>query len=152
MRSEFRSADAERRFQLHHLADTQAQLRIAFLFCAFFYLAFAITDVMWMGYTAHSALLVGARLLVVGMGLGSLVLLRRYPRSLTMTRIVATATEAAACAGFLLIAALRSTEFSLHAISMTILIIVLYIYIPNRPVDAKAVVAAPSAYNTRLGR
>jgi diguanylate cyclase len=141
LRSEFRSADAERRFQLHHLADTQAQLRIAFLFCAFFYLAFAITDVMWMGYTAHSALLVGARLLVVVMGLGSLLLLRRYPRSLAMTRVVATATEAAACAGFLLIAALRSAEFSLHAISMTILIIVLYIYIPNRLLYALAVAA-----------
>ncbi|WP_229218601.1 GGDEF domain-containing protein [Rugamonas brunnea] len=139
LRSEFRNADAERRFQLHHLADTQAQLRIAFLFCSVFYLGFAVTDVMWMGYTAHSALLVGARLLVVIIALTSLLLLRRFPRSLAMTRIVATVTEVAACAGFLLIAAWRSSEFSLHAISMAILIVVLYIYIPNRLMYALAV-------------
>ncbi|WP_229219785.1 GGDEF domain-containing protein [Rugamonas fusca] len=139
LRSEFRNPVAERNFQLHHLADTQAQLRVTFLFCSFFYLAFAITDVIWMGYTTHSALLVGARLLVVAIALTSLLLLRRFPRSLAMARIVATVTEVAACAGFLLIAAWRSSEFSLHAISMAILIIVLYIYIPNRLVYALAV-------------
>lgn len=145
LRSEFCDHRAEQAFQRHHLATTRAQLRVTFLFCSFFYLAFAITDVVSMGYSGHSALLVGTRLAVVAVGLGSLLLLRLYPRSLPLTRLVASATEAAGSAGFLLIAAMRPTEFLLHAIAMTIIIVVLYIYVPNRLLYALGVALPATA-------
>jgi len=145
LRSEFRSAATERAFLAHHLATTQAQLRVTFLFCAVFYMAFAITDVVWMGMTQTAALLVGARLLVVICALASLWLLRRYPRSIVIPRRVASATEVLGAAGFLLIVALRPGEFSLHAISMSIVLIVIYIYIPNRLLYATAIALPATA-------
>jgi diguanylate cyclase (GGDEF)-like protein len=145
LRSEFRSAATERAFLGHHLAATQAQLRVAFLFCVFFYLSFAVTDVIWLGYGLHSALLVGTRVLVALLALGGLALLRRHPRSIAVSRLVASVVEVAGTAGFLLIAALRADEFLLHAISLSIMIIVIYIYIPNRLVYAAAIALPATA-------
>ena len=144
-RAEFRNNKTERAFLTHHLATTQAQLRVTLLFCALFYLAFAATDVVWLGLTRTTALLLSARLLVVVCAVTSLALLKRFPRSIAMTRIVACVTEVAGAAGFLLIVALRPDEFSLHAISMAIVIIVLYIYIPNRIRYATAIAVPATA-------
>jgi len=143
LRCEFSDAAAERAFLRHHLAMTQAQLRVTFAFCSLFYLCFAATDVIWLGYSVRTAVLAGARLLVAAAALGSLVLLRRRPDSIPVTRGVASVVEMAGAAGFLLIAALRPGEFSLHAISMSIVVIVIYIYIPNRLLYAAAI-AAPA--------
>ncbi|WP_332855276.1 GGDEF domain-containing protein [Duganella sp. S19_KUP01_CR8] len=143
LRCEFSDATAERAFLRHHLAMTQAQLRVTFVFCSLFYLCFAATDVIWLGYSLRTAVLAGARLLVAATALGSLVLLRRRPDSIPVTRGVASVVEMAGAAGFLLIAALRPSEFSLHAISMSIVVIVIYIYIPNRLLYAAAI-AAPA--------
>jgi len=143
LRCEFSDATAERAFLRHHLAMTQAQLRVTFAFCSLFYLCFAATDVIWLGYSVRTAVLAGARLLVAAAALGSLVLLRRRPDSIPVTRGVASLVEMAGAAGFLLIAALRPSEFSLHAISMSIVVIVIYIYIPNRLLYAAAI-AAPA--------
>ncbi|WP_307180093.1 GGDEF domain-containing protein [Duganella sp. HH105] len=143
LRCEFSDPAAEQAFLRHHLATTQAQLRVTFVFCSLFYLSFAVTDVIWLGYSLHTAVLAGARLLVAASALGSLVLLRRRPASIAVTRVVASVVEVAGAAGFLLIAALRPGEFSLHAISMSIVVIVIYIYIPNRLLYAAAI-AAPA--------
>ncbi|WP_307170101.1 GGDEF domain-containing protein [Duganella sp. HH101] len=143
LRCEFSDPAAEQAFLRHHLATTQAQLRVTFVFCSLFYLSFAVTDVIWLGYSLHTAVLAGARLLVAASALGSLVLLRRRPVSIAVTRVVASVVEVAGAAGFLLIAALRPGEFSLHAISMSIVVIVIYIYIPNRLLYAAAI-AAPA--------
>ena len=116
---------------------------MTFAFCSLFYLCFAATDVIWLGYSVRTAVLAGARLLVAAAALGSLVLLRRRPDSIPVTRGVASLVEMAGAAGFLLIAALRPSEFSLHAISMSIVVIVIYIYIPNRLLYAAAI-AAPA--------
>ncbi|RFP16172.1 GGDEF domain-containing protein [Duganella sp. BJB475] len=143
LRCEFSDATAERAFLRHHLTMTQAQLRVTFVFCSLFYLCFAATDVIWLGYSLRTAVLASARLLVAATALGSLVLLRRRPDSIPITRGVASMVEMAGAAGFLLIAALRPSEFSLHAISMSIVVIVIYIYIPNRLLYAAAI-AAPA--------
>lgn len=145
LRCEYRDARTEKAFLRHHLAMTQAQLRVTFLFCSLFYLSFAVTDVIWVGYGGRTLLLVGARLLVAATALGSLMLLRRYPRSIYITRMVASLVEAAGAAGFLLIAALRPNEFSLHSISMSIVITVIYIYIPNRLLYAGAIALPATA-------
>jgi diguanylate cyclase (GGDEF)-like protein len=120
---------------------TQGQLRVTFLFCALFYLCFALTDLIWLGYELKTCLLVGARVAVAATVLTCLALLKRRPDSIPFTRVAANIVEVAGAAGYLLIAALRPSEFSLHAISMSIVIIVLYIYIPNRLIYAAAIAA-----------
>ncbi len=142
LRCEFCDATTETEFLRHHLAMTQAQLRVTFLFCALFYLCFALTDLLWVGYELKTCLLVGARMGVAAVVLTCLALLKRRPDSIPFTRVAATIVEVAGSVGFLLIAALRPSEFSLHAISMSIVIIVLYIYIPNRLVYAAGIAAA----------
>ena len=145
LRCEFVDAETETAFLRHHLTMTQAQLRVTFLFCALFYLCFAATDVIWLGYSLKTALLVAARAAVALTALACLSLLQRWPTSIPITRVAANIVEAAGAAGFLLIAGLRPQEFSLHAISMSIVIIVIYIYIPNRLVYAAAISAAATA-------
>ncbi|SDG40154.1 MULTISPECIES: GGDEF domain-containing protein [unclassified Duganella] len=141
LRCEFCDITTENDFLQHQLRMTQGQLRVTFLFCALFYLCFALTDLIWLGYELKTCLLVGARVAVAATVLTCLALLKRRPDSIPFTRVAANIVEVAGAAGFLLIAALRPTEFSLHAISMSIVIIVLYIYIPNRLIYAAAIAA-----------
>jgi diguanylate cyclase (GGDEF)-like protein len=141
LRCEFVDAAIEQEFLRHHLAMTQAQLRVTFLFCALFYLCFAVTDVIWLGYSLETCALIGARMMVAITALASLSVLKRRPQSIPATRVAANVVEILGAAGFLLIAALRAEEFSLHAISMSIVVIVFYIYIPNRLIYAAAIAA-----------
>lgn len=141
LKCEFCDATTENDFLRHHLATTQAQLRVTFLFCALFYLCFAFTDLIWIGYELKTCLLVGARVAVAATVLSCLALVKRRPDSIPVTRVAANIVEVSGAAGFLLIAALRPNEFSLHAISMSIVIIVIYIYIPNRLIYAAAIAA-----------
>lgn len=139
LRCEFCDAATENDFLQHQLRMTRGQLRVTFLFCALFYLCFAFTDLIWVGYQLTTCLLVGARIAVAATVLACLGLLKRRPDSIPVTRLAANIVEVAGTAGFLLIAALRPSEFLLHAISMATVIIVLYIYIPNRLVYAAAI-------------
>jgi diguanylate cyclase (GGDEF)-like protein len=145
LRCEFCDSTTENDFLRHQLAMTHEQLRVTFLFCALFYLCFALTDLIWVGYELKTCLLVGARVAVAAIVLTCLKLLKRRPDSIPFSRLAANIVEVAGSAGFLLIAALRPTEFSLHAISMSIVIIVLYIYIPNRLIYAVAIAAVATA-------
>ncbi|NRR30602.1 diguanylate cyclase [Oxalobacteraceae bacterium] len=137
--SEFRDAAVEQAFLRQHLGTTQSQLRIAFIFCSIFYLGFTAVDVVWLGFGPAANVMLAARLSVVIIAFASLALLRIYPESIPVTRLVATGTEIAGSLGFLVIFALRPREFQMHAITMAILIIVLYIYVPNRLVYVLAV-------------
>ena len=143
--SEFRERETEQAFLCTHLALTQSQLRVTFLFCALLYVIFAITDIAWLGDSDNGALLLAARVTGAAAALASLTLLRRYPDSIAVTRLVATAAELAVCAGFLLIVWFRPGEFHWHAISMSIIIIVLYIYIPNRLLYASLIAVTATA-------
>jgi diguanylate cyclase (GGDEF)-like protein len=145
LRCEFCDSTTENAFLRHQLAMTQGQLRVTFLFCALFYLCFALSDLLWVGYQMKTWLLVGARLAVAGTVLACLALLKRRPDSIPATRLAANIVEVTGAAGFLLIAALRPSEFSLHAISMSIVVIVLYIYIPNRLLYAATIAALATA-------
>jgi diguanylate cyclase (GGDEF)-like protein len=145
LKCEFCELTTENDFLRHHLATTQAQLRVTFLFCALFYLCFALTDLIWVGYELKTCLLIGARMAVAAIVLSCVAMLKRRPDSIPFTRVAATIVEVAGAAGFLLIAALRPNEFSLHAMSMSIVLIVIYIYIPNRLLYAVAIAAVATA-------
>lgn len=131
-RCEFQSGADELAFLRHHLATTKGQLRVTLVICSLVYLGFNITDFIWLGYSSQTALLAGVRLAVALIAMGGILMLRHRPDSIATTRLVASMAELASGCGFLLISALRSQEFALHAISMAIIIIVFYIYIPNR--------------------
>ncbi len=138
-RCEFQSSVDEQAFLRHHLASTQRQLRVTLVICTLVYLGFNITDIIWLGYSSQTAMLAGVRLAVAGAAMGGILVLRRWPDSVATTQLVASMAELVSGGGFLLIAALRSGQFSLHAISMAIVIIVFYIYIPNRLLYSAAI-------------
>jgi len=132
VRAEFCCDATEQDFLRHHLAVTQSQLRVTFLFCAVFYVGLAVNDAAWLGYGQTTLLLLGARLLVAAIAIAGLLLARRHPQSVRLARGVSSVIETLGCAGFLLVVALRPHDMRLHAIAMAVVIIVLYIYIPNR--------------------
>ncbi|WP_082219440.1 diguanylate cyclase [Massilia sp. NR 4-1] len=137
--SEFHNPAMEQAFLRHHLRLSQRQLRMTFYFCAFFFLAFVLSDVAWLGYSGLTLMLFCARIGVVTCALFGLLAIRLRPNSVALTRAVATLVELAGTAVFLLIVAFRPSEFAGHAISMTIVIMVLYVYVPNRLLHAAAI-------------
>lgn len=93
---------------------------------------FFVTDVAALGWGDDARTLLAARLLV-GITSGACAWLA-WRRVLTVrgTRIAASVAEAVALACFMLIAALRPAEFHWHAMSLAIMLVVIYLYIPNR--------------------
>jgi diguanylate cyclase (GGDEF)-like protein len=137
--SEFRNKKTEKEFLHHHLVRGQYQLRIALIFCSLFYLAFVLTDVAALGYTHKALILFLARLLVALTAVTAIYLIHRRPLSITMPMLAATATEIVGMGSFMLIAVYRPHEMPWHAMAMAIMLIVVYLFIPNRLIYALGV-------------
>lgn len=129
---EFVHATTEDAFLKHKHAHIQSSLSFTLLFCVVFYVSFFVTDVAALGWGDDARTLLAARLLV-GITSGACAWLA-WRRVLTVrgTRIAASVAEAVALACFMLIAALRPAEFHWHAMSLAIMLVVIYLYIPNR--------------------
>ncbi len=140
---EFCSELTEYRFLQHHLAKTQSQLRITLLFCSVFYLAFALTDIAVLGQGHAAFVLFVGRLSVAVAAAAGTWLTYRHPQSIAVTWLAATLVEVAGMSVFMLVVVYRPGELHWHAMSMAIMLIVVYIYIPNRLVYSLAV-ALPS--------
>lgn len=145
VRSEFLSDVTEAKFLTHHLAKTQSQLRITLFFCSSFYLAFALTDLAVLGYGRDAFILFLGRLAVAVTAAAGGLLTYRNPQSIAITHFAATATEAVGMATFMLVVVLRPDELPWHAMSMAIMLIVTYIYIPNRLIYALVVALSTTA-------
>jgi predicted signal transduction protein with EAL and GGDEF domain len=145
VRVEFRSAETERRFQRHHLVRTQESLRTTLVFCSFFYVAFAATDVGVLGYTYDTLLLLLARMLVAVTAMLGLYLVRSFPQSILTCQVTATAVELVGMGTFMLIVRHRPNEIPWHAMSMCIMLIVVYIFIPNRLIVSQGIAFATTA-------
>jgi diguanylate cyclase (GGDEF)-like protein len=141
-RSEFCCGVTEARFLTHHLAKTQSLLRLALLFCSIFYLAFSVTDVAVLGYGHGALVLFLARLAVASTAAACSWLTYRLRQSVALTRLAATAVEVVGMATFMLVVAYRPDEIPWHATSMVIMLIVVYLYIPNRLVYSLAIALA----------
>ena len=135
----FRQPERERAFQRHHLPQMLAQLRIALGVCACFYVAFALSDVAVLGYTDKTLQLFLARVLVAFSAATGIVALAKYPQSITVPRVVATAVEVVGMAAFMLVLLHRPYEVPWHAMSMSIMLVVVLLFIPNSFVNATAV-------------
>jgi diguanylate cyclase (GGDEF)-like protein len=129
---EFTDPAAESAFTRSQLNKTHVQLRSTLLFCSCFYLAFSVTDVGVLGYGKTALFLLAVRLavaLTAAMGAG---LTFGKPDSVAAARFAASATEIVGMLAFLLIVRHRPVETAWHAMSMALMLIVVYIYIPNR--------------------
>lgn len=139
LRSEFGSDITELRFLSHHLLETQSQLRSTLFFCSLFYLAFSVTDVAVLGCGRRALLLLLGRLAVALTAAACCLLISRRQQSVAMTRLAATTVEVVGMSVFMLVVASRPAELLWHAMSMAIMVIVVYIFIPNRLLYSLAV-------------
>ncbi|HEX7932944.1 MAG TPA: hypothetical protein VF573_07715 [Paraburkholderia sp.] len=139
LRVEFRSDEIERNFQVHHLGRNQASLRTTLSFCSFFYLAFALTDAIVLGYTSETLLLLAARMFVAITATIGLYQVRLRPASVITLQLAATAAEIVGMGTFMLIVRHRPTEIPWHAMSFCIMLIVVYVFIPNRLIVSKCI-------------
>jgi diguanylate cyclase (GGDEF)-like protein len=147
---EFNDAAIESAFVQSHLKKTQSQLRATLLFCSFFYLAFSITDVSVLGYGHDAFILLLDRLTVALAAAGSCLLIYYRPQSVAMVRLAASTTEIVGMAAFLLIVWYRPSEIPWHAMSMALMLIVVYMYIPNRLINSVAIALAATSGFTAM--
>jgi diguanylate cyclase (GGDEF)-like protein len=129
---EFTDAATEADFTQSQLDKTQPQLRATLLLCSFFYLAFGIVDAVFLGYGQEAFFLLLVRMSVVAAAAASWLVALRRPHSVAATRIAASSAEIAGMLAFLVIAHHRPAQEAWHAMSMALMLIVVYMYIPNR--------------------
>jgi diguanylate cyclase len=149
LRGEFSCPLTEAAFLHQQSAAILRYLRRALLLCSLFYLMFGINDIIVLGLRdAVEPLL--ARL---GMPLLALALWRYVRRADEPVH----AAYRAAClftsywlASFLVVAWHRPADVLMHAMSITIIVFVLHIFIPNRPLYALAIAAGGSLAFTLL--
>ncbi|MFC4520745.1 sensor domain-containing diguanylate cyclase [Cupriavidus pinatubonensis] len=145
LRLEFQSAETELAFQRHHLDRSRASLRLTLTFCSVFYLAFAMTDVVVLGYGREALILFAARMLVAITATMGLFLIRNQQEPIAGLWLVASAAEVVGMATFMLIVWYRPSEIPWHGMSLCIMLIVVYIFIPNRLIIAKGIAIASTA-------
>lgn len=129
---EFTDAAAEAAFTHSQLKKTQVQLRSTLLFCSCFYVAFSITDAGVLGYGNETLFLLMVRLAVALTAALGAILTLRQPDSVAATRLAASATEIVGMLAFMLVVRHRPAEIPWHAVSVALMLIVVYMYIPNR--------------------
>ena len=129
---EFLHPSTEASFLEHKLAQTRALLGFTLSFCTVFYLGFFVTDLAALGWGPTALSLFGARVLVALTAGTCAWLAYRRPLSVRATRQAATIAECTALGCFMFIASQRPAEFHWHAMSLAIMLVVVYLYIPNR--------------------
>lgn len=128
---EFASRTSEAAFLAHRQAQIQPLLAFTLAFCTLFYVAFALTDLAALGFGADFMSLLAARMLVALTAGSCAWLAYRRRLSVRAIRLAASLSEAVALGCFMLVATLRPAEFQWHAMSLAIMLIVVYLYIPN---------------------
>lgn len=144
-RGEFEDAQYEAAFNQRQLEKIGPQLRSTLLFCSCFYVAFSLTDFSVLGYGGDAGLLLLARLLVALTAGAGCVLSYLRPQSVSATRLAACATEIVGLLAFQLVVVYRPNEIAWHAMSMALMLIVVYLYIPNRLMYSFAIALTATA-------
>jgi diguanylate cyclase (GGDEF)-like protein len=139
---EFSDANAESRFQMHHLAEMQSQMRLALIVSAVVYTLFWFADIARLGYGPAVINLLLVRLCFVGAVVATLVLLHLRPNSPSLAWRACTAAEVIGAASFLVVCAYHPGETPWLAMSLAIMIQVIYLYIPNRLLHSTVVAVA----------
>lgn len=143
-RGEFTSAATESAFLRDQGGIIRHELTRSLTFCAIFYLGFALADIAHLGQSSRTLALFVARLAIAGVALASIVLTRRSADPGRTAYRAATAFSTLSMLSFLVVAYSRG-EPLLHGMSMAIMLIIVYLFIPNRLVNASIVALAASA-------
>jgi diguanylate cyclase (GGDEF)-like protein len=144
-RGEFTSAATEAAFLRDQGAVIRHDLTRSLSFCAAFYLAFALTDVTALGFHRQTAILFLARLAVAVVALTGVFITRRSNHPARTAYRAAGVVAVFGMATFLLVAYLRPGDMLLHGMSMAIMLIIVYLFIPNRFANAIVIAAGASA-------
>jgi diguanylate cyclase (GGDEF)-like protein len=143
-RGEFTSASTESAFLRDQGGVIRHELTRSLSFCSIFYLAFAFVDMAQLGHSTQTLVLFMARLAIAVVALTGIVLTRRSATPAHTAYRAATAFTSLAMLTFLLVAYARG-ELLLHGMSMAIMLIIVYLFIPNRLVNATIVALCASA-------
>ncbi|GGY03103.1 GGDEF domain-containing protein [Pseudoduganella dura] len=144
-RAEFADAAVEDRFNRHHLPETTAQLKISLLFCAAFYVAFGATDVATLGPTATAWAMIALRLLVALVAAGGLLAITRRPESVRIAVVAACVVEIVGLAVFMVLCWYQPAATAWNVMSQALILMAIYINIPNRFIHAVWIAAGSSA-------
>lgn len=109
------------------------------MFCSLFYVGFSISDIAALGYGKSALILFIGRLTVALVAAAGISSIFRWRNSIAVTRLTATAAETVGMLTFMLILLYRPNELHWHAMSMVIMLIVVYIHIPNRLIYSLAI-------------
>ncbi len=140
--AEFIDKSVEAHFSHHLLPQTKAQLRTTLLFCAAAYLLFAVTDVLALGLTTMALVLFGCRLAVGIVAVASCVTNYLHPHSVRRVYLTASITEVVGMLAFAPIVLARPAELPWHSMAIGLMILAVYLYIPNRLVYSLAISVA----------
>ncbi len=144
-RAEFADAAVEDRFNRHHLPETTAQLKISLLFCAAFYVAFGATDVATLGPTATAWAMIALRVLVALVAAGGLLAITRRPESVRVAVTAACVVEIVGLAVFMVLCWYQPAATTWNVMSQALILMAIYINIPNRFIHAVWIAAGSSA-------
>ncbi len=143
-RGEFTSASTESAFLRDQSGVIEHELTRSLSFCGIFYLAFALADVAHLGHSSQTLALFVARLAIAVVALAGIALTRRSANPGHTAYRAATVFTSLAMLTFLLVAYSRG-EPLLHGMSMAIMLIIVYLFIPNRLVNATIVALGATA-------
>lgn len=143
-RGEFTSTSTEAAFLRDQGAVIQRDLTLSLSFCSAFYLAFALTDVAALGYGSAAMMLLLGRLAVAVVALAGVLVTRRSAHPARTAYRAATTVTAFGMTTFLLVVYFRADDMLLHGMSMAIMLIIVYLFIPNRLLNAIVIAVVAS--------
>jgi diguanylate cyclase (GGDEF)-like protein len=142
-RGEFTSASIEAAFLRAQGGTIRHELTRSLSFCGIFFLVFALADVAHLGLNGQTLVLFVARLATAALSVIGLVLTRRSANPGHTAYCSATVFTSFAMLTFLLVVYSRG-ELLLHGMSMAIMLNIVYLFIPNRLVNATNVALGAS--------
>ncbi|MFC5510803.1 GGDEF domain-containing protein [Massilia jejuensis] len=143
-RGEFISTSLESAFLRDQGSVIQQELTRSLSFCGIAYLIFALADMAHLGYGSQTLALFIVRLAIAAVAVSGIVLTRCSANPGNTAYRAATVFTSLAMLSFLLVAYWRG-ELLLHGMSMAIMLIIVYLFIPNRLVNATLVALSASA-------
>lgn len=129
---EFARAADEIEYLNSQLPRTRSMLGFTLLFCVVFFQLFFLTDIAALGLETALRETLPARLGVALVGGSGAWLAYRRPLTVRGTRLAASSVECLSLACFMVVALARPNEVHWHALSMVVIQVVIYLYIPNR--------------------
>ncbi len=137
--AEFTDRTVEAHYSRHLLSQTKAQLRTTLLLCAAAYLIFAITDVLALGFELATFGLLACRIAVAVAATWGCVTNHLRPHSVRRVYLAASVAEIVGMLAFAPVVLARPAEVPWHAMAMGLMVMVVFLYIPNRLIYALAI-------------